>query len=626
MSTLLSKSINSNKQRLINVFNILIVFVVGLFLFKLLSVCNRAIDFIDEGFYLNWISNPWIYDFFTTQFGFIYYPLYQLVGGDLIFLRQSNTLITFLLAYFLISLLLSSTFKNLDKYFLVAISLAVSSASFLILIRTDYWIPTPSYNTLTFHGAIIFFSGLILNHYRSNKTNYTSVALIGLGGWLVFMGKPPSAVLLAAVWLFSVLLSNRNKQSVLTVMSAGIVAGVLLLLTAYLISGSVFHYVVSLSNGLNSLNIFDAGHAKSVLALFRVDQLHLSMYAKFLLTILSLYSFLVLRSACKTNSNSIFIYLQALVFLILGALITLAYFNFKFLLFRFYLLSIFAMTIAMHVALYLSRHEDRKPINRERYVLAFIAFCMPYLLAIGSNNNYWQLSSSAGFFWVISLFLLIEQTDQPKTVYKKLALIATLVLFLVQAIIFTSQLMPYNQLIPLKKVRYSVKIRDTEQTFYVRKDTKKYIEGLYAAAEEKHFTKGTALIDMTGHYGTSVYLLGAKSIGLASYFGGYNGSNEYAAFALNHVSCKEIASAWLLIEKNGYRVISESVLKNSANITVDSNYEYSKPFLSIINSPNSMWQSAPTKQYEHFLLKPTNVIQQTQNCLAYRKVHQINIH
>jgi hypothetical protein len=69
-------------------------------------------DFTDEGYYLNWISNPWIYKASVSQFGFMYHPLYRLVGGDLALLRQCNIFITFGLAWILCLVLLRSIAKE----------------------------------------------------------------------------------------------------------------------------------------------------------------------------------------------------------------------------------------------------------------------------------------------------------------------------------------------------------------------------------------------------------------------------------------------------------------------------------------------------------------------------------
>src|ERR1700737_2646485 len=70
--------------------------------------CRSGFEFTDEGFYLNWISNPWDYHASVTQFGFVYHPLYKLVGGDIALLRQPNVLISFALGWALCFTLLRS--------------------------------------------------------------------------------------------------------------------------------------------------------------------------------------------------------------------------------------------------------------------------------------------------------------------------------------------------------------------------------------------------------------------------------------------------------------------------------------------------------------------------------------
>lgn len=70
-----------------------------LLIWWLLRYSTYGIDFTDESFYLVWISNPFIYDGSITQFGFVYHPLYMLLGCDIAALRQANILITFALAW-----------------------------------------------------------------------------------------------------------------------------------------------------------------------------------------------------------------------------------------------------------------------------------------------------------------------------------------------------------------------------------------------------------------------------------------------------------------------------------------------------------------------------------------------
>ena len=77
-----------------------------LILVWVLKFSAYGIDFTDEGYYLNWISNPSLYKTSINQFGFIYHPLYNLVDGNIVWLRRLNVIIiftlSFALTYFLI--------------------------------------------------------------------------------------------------------------------------------------------------------------------------------------------------------------------------------------------------------------------------------------------------------------------------------------------------------------------------------------------------------------------------------------------------------------------------------------------------------------------------------------------
>jgi hypothetical protein len=50
----------------------------------------------------------WDYHASVSQFGFVYHPLYKLVGGDIALLRQANVLISFALGWALCFTLLRS--------------------------------------------------------------------------------------------------------------------------------------------------------------------------------------------------------------------------------------------------------------------------------------------------------------------------------------------------------------------------------------------------------------------------------------------------------------------------------------------------------------------------------------
>lgn len=43
-----------------------------------------------KGFFLTWVSNPFIYEFLDDAIRLFYHPLYVLFGGDIAALRQAT--------------------------------------------------------------------------------------------------------------------------------------------------------------------------------------------------------------------------------------------------------------------------------------------------------------------------------------------------------------------------------------------------------------------------------------------------------------------------------------------------------------------------------------------------------
>ena len=155
--------------------------------------CRSGFDFSDEGSYLNWISNPWLYKASATQYGFIYHPFYLLVGGDIALLRQANILMTLGLAWVL-CVVLFRTLNHprgqagpwLSAHF-VGIGLVLSTSTLGYL---DPWLPTPCYNSLALQALLLAAVGMLLAEANPSRKSLAGWVLIGFSGWLAFMAKP----------------------------------------------------------------------------------------------------------------------------------------------------------------------------------------------------------------------------------------------------------------------------------------------------------------------------------------------------------------------------------------------------------------------------------------------------
>ena len=92
--------------------------------------------------------------------------------------------------------------------------------------------------------------------------------------------------------------------------------------------------------------------------------------------------------------------------------------------------------------------------------------------------------------------------------------------------------------------------------------------------------------------------MGAKSIGRPWLIGGYKGSNNLAATALDRVSSDDLAHAWVLEEPKGPRTLSEGLLTRYG---IDMRRDYQD--VGTVMSPVGTY----AERYEQHLLKPIRV-------------------
>ena len=111
----MNKTNKTNETRASSTLITMLVLTSLLFVFILLYRCHFGIDLTDEGLYLNLISNPWLYKISVSQFGYIYHPLYQLVGENIVRLRQADMLIMLGLAWIVCTQLLFFVLTNPKK-------------------------------------------------------------------------------------------------------------------------------------------------------------------------------------------------------------------------------------------------------------------------------------------------------------------------------------------------------------------------------------------------------------------------------------------------------------------------------------------------------------------------------
>ena len=269
-----------------------------LILHYIFKYCFYGVDFTDDGYYLNWISNPFLYKNSLSQFGFIYYPLGIFVDGNISLLRRINFLLTFVISFYLIFFLIGKLSKN---YFLNKIHKIILSSGIAVSAFSFVYSQTPSYNHLTLQALMLTGIGILLINNSNDYKNFLAYLIIGIGGWLTFMAKPSSGIGLGLLTIIYLLLSNQFKIKFIFV--SFMTASFLFIMSALIIDGSISLYIERYFSSLELSKLLQSGYG--IKNLFRIDNFIITSklkYSIFYVTILVVILFWINYQSFKIEN------------------------------------------------------------------------------------------------------------------------------------------------------------------------------------------------------------------------------------------------------------------------------------------------------------------------------------
>lgn len=590
-------------------------------LFKVLAFASVGIDLTDEGYYLNWISNPWLYQYYVSQFGYIYHDLFNILGQSIEHLRQANALISFGLTWLLAYLVVRSWFTKSQIVTALSISFCLAAPSLFILMITGRWSPTPSYNSLNFQGYLVALIGVVLATYVQPVKPRLGWALIGIGGWLSFMAKPPSAAMLgAAILVYFIAI----KQLQIKHLALGVLTSVLaLVLSAFYIDGSVLVFIERLQQGLHAAILMQAGHGMT--SLFRLDYFPIDAVFKVKFLIFTVFvAVSVLLYASTKKISTVIICLLSAIFVLSALMLVFLLQEPEQSIRRYHGLIVLAIPLGAAISLMIAKLLNQANDNpKPTAAFVWLLLALPYGYALGTGNNYWQTAAGAGAFWVLAGVVLLHKSIQYSGA-KITALMPMLALlaYATVEVVINAMANPYRQSQSLFVQKHQTTFPLSNEVLTVADDTGKYLNQLGLIAKNAGFKAGTPLLDFTGHHPGTVYFLQGKAIGQAWMIGGYLGSNALARFNLNNVACDEIARSWVLLEKNGYRRISHTILEADGIHLNKDHYDV----VGKLNSRNMDWSRKNVDAsyiHEQRLAKPLNPQQLLTKCNQARVTQKI---
>ena len=523
----------------------------------LLRYSAYGLDFTDESFYLVWVSNPFIYDISVTQFGFIYHPLYCLLGGDIAALRQVNVLITFGLSWALCYAFLASLAPDF-KESRVAMCVAAAGLATSSFIHIEYRMLTPSYNSLALQALLVSAIGLILAGKAAHRISSIGWMLIGVGGWLAFMAKPTTAIALV-VGVFVYLLISR-KYSIRMLALAVFSALALLLISVLLIDGSILRFVERLQLGVDFGKYLAGGH--TLINILRVDDFQLYDFFNLVIFTISSLLFIALWSMWLSNEKWSFVGLMIsfsffVVTLVLSfeqAQLAVDFGDFKSLL-------IFGVVYAaVGFVLIFCGVKKLFTITASQWAIAIIFLGIPHFYAFGTNSNYWKAGGSAAIFWLLAGLTLFGPLIRERASWSFVLPLALATQAITATLLQSGFEQPYRQPQPLRLNTVISEIGPQKSQLVLSEAYSEYVASAVAIAQEAGFEPNTAVIDLSGQSPGVLYAFGAENIGQAWTIGGYPGSLKLAHASLARTSCWKIANAWILFEPEGPRSIPAELL------------------------------------------------------------------
>lgn len=529
------------------------------FLVWMLGWTSYGLDLSDEGSYLNWIYAPHLYRTSITQYGYVYHYLFHPFLDDISLLRIANLILTLALGT-LFGFVLLLRFDPGSESSGVVERLAMSvPLAFASLLFVGDWLPTPSYNSLNLQGLLIAATALLLIGNRSSGLSRLGCVMLAVGGWVTFLAKPSSAMLLAVVAL--VYLTVTAKLTWARLILTGAISALLLTIAAFVIDGGVAGFSSRIADALSIPSMLAPHYGIS--KLFRFDGLSLPtrQWALLLGSAVMVAAATLFCGSAKPALTRLGvalclgIALVPVAILVADSLFMPSGWQYA------YGLQILAVPLGIVVVLsYRLRQRRLSAPTTECLAVSATLWWFPYVFAFGSSNEYWKLASCAGIFWVASALVLMLSIQKHRLSRLTLAPIVVSCFSISTAVLIVGMEHPYRQTQPIRLNDERVTVSENGRRVVLSENFARYLNGLRQIAEQEGFRTGTPMIDLTGHYPGTLFVLGGQAVGQAWMIGGYPGSERLASVSLASVPCGVLAASWLLTEPDGPRAIPQSVL------------------------------------------------------------------
>lgn len=533
----------------------------------LLFLSNYGFDLTDESYYLLWTFSPEEYSVGSSAFGYLLHPIAWLVGGNFVFLRMINIVITGILGFVLFSTLIR---QNLEKLrlsrrggFLLASFLSVS-----VFMNFSGLLLTPSYNSLAFQGLLVI--AIFFLELMNNKKQKTLLFSFSVGSALavIFFAKPTSGIfagiLLSIITLLAIPFAKSLKIFIHLLFGVITTSSIILI---YLISQGVA-FPQFFIDGAKLLQLFDSSYSFS-----NIIRLDLNFEFKIAILIVSifftLWTFTLELSRGRSKTPYIWLGILLIELYFLGNfynLVSLSGWGSTHFFFFGFIGTLFFVLLSALKKTWITP-------TRNLLVVTIGIFTLPWIFVLGTNGNYFAAESKASVFWILAILIILVGT-QPTDFFKPYTLVifTAITAFIVVLGLIDSIVVPYRQPSLLTSQYVPIEIGSNHTVVRVTNQFSLFIDSVNKSASRAGFDSGTPIIDLTGESPGIAYILNGTTASQPWLIGGYPGSISFVEEVLHRTSCEKLNRAWILYSDENARFISPAVLEK-VNLNLSNDYD-----------------------------------------------------
>jgi hypothetical protein len=427
------------------------------------------------------------------------------------------------------------------------------------LLQFSQGLLTPNYNTLTYQAMVLTCIGVVLG-LQLGRSGVAGWVLAGAGGWLVFLAKPTSALVLALlVPLIALIECRRRILTTAVAMAGGLLVAAGVTLAGYAMTPT--DLVNLLSRGVEIAEALGEHH---LTAMFRLDPFVAPPVDTVMTLVLTCGAVVLMAALGWRDVGPVRVVFGFwLLGLAVATVLTVERALDGELMANRDSIQVFLVMAAVFVVVVVPFRESVDLSIGRRVVWILFLAVLPFVYTLGTNNNQVTGAARAGFFVLAAAVcgqgLAAGASGSTRRVQPMLAAAQVLTVLVVVSIVVH----PYRQ-DDLRTATSSVQVAhgSSRSTLQVSDDTRQLLVQIAETVEHAGINRSVGVIDLTGKSPGIIYAMNARALGQAWLIGGYPGSPAAAALALEDVACAELRRAYVLDEPAGPRRIPPTVVEH----------------------------------------------------------------